>query len=244
MVSVLDRVYQEGKTETLTHPFVKDEPILTREDKSYKETKRILNELVKYSKSHHRSVVKNWILMFVIFTLLFVQGMLRCSGFRSIFLPSNMILEIVLNACVVTLMSVTTCFDVPCCWRFGNKNAKFSMFRNLQVFRMVLLVLHLVQLILDIIVIFCVLYYSSNIFNSFLLYNIFSSVLIFVIVLCALLYVLIMLVIKTVNFTQNMFRPVLSCRNVAYEIIMLDIFGGDETVCKCGLSNNVIETII
>ena len=50
MVSVLDRVYEEGKAETLTHPFVQDEPVFTREDKRYKEAKCMLNELVKHSK--------------------------------------------------------------------------------------------------------------------------------------------------------------------------------------------------
>ena len=53
VVSILDSVYEEGKAETVAHPFVIDEPILTMEDKSYKEAKCMLNELVKHSKSHH-----------------------------------------------------------------------------------------------------------------------------------------------------------------------------------------------
>ena len=170
VVSILNRVYEKGKAETLTHPFVIDEPILTREDKSYKEAKHMLNELVKYSKSHHRSVIKNWILMCVILTLLLVEIVIKTLVYQLIVTPETIylsfcfIIEFPFIVCIVSLISATTCFDVPCCWRFGLKKAKFSMFRNLHIFRLVLLLLYLVISIVYIVIGFYFIY--TNVYPS------------------------------------------------------------------------------
>ena len=254
MVSVLDRVYEEGKAETLTHPFVIDEPILTREDKSYKESKRILNQLVKYSKSHHRSVIKNCILMCVILTLLLVQAMLKPLVSPLIVEPNTMPLEaafglnteIPIIACLVALISVTTCFDVPCCWRFGLKKAKFSMFRNLHIFRLVLLLLYLVIMtVYTVFTIYCLYQAETGLCAQYPLFSYIKSMVIFVIVLFVLLYVVIMLVIINVKCCSynNSFRPVLSCRNHSHEIIMIDIFADSNKIYQRRLIENVIEII-
>ena len=236
VVSILDHVYEEGKAETLTHPFVKDEPIFTREDKSYKESKRILNELVKYSKSHDRSVAKNCILMCVILTSLLVQAMLKSLVYPLIFGPSASSLqsgfniEFLYSLCLVALISVTTCFDVPCCWRFRNKKAKFSMFRNLHIFRLVLLLLYLVIMtVYTGFTIYCVL---SRICAQYPLFIFINSMVHLTIVLFVLLYVLIMLVVINVKCCcyKNSFRPIRSCRNLAHEIIMIDIFDDSNNI--------------
>ena len=253
MVSVLDRVYEEGKAETLTHPFVKDEPILTREDKSYKEAKRILNELGKYSNSHHRSVVKNCILMCIILTSLLVQAMLKTLVYPSLFQPNNippevafgLTIEIPFIACLLAIISVTTCFDVPCCWRFGLKKAKFSMFRNLHIFRLVLLLLYLVIMtVYTVFTIYCLYQAETGLCAQYSLFNYIKSIFFLIIVLFVLLYVVIMLVIINVKCCyKNSFRPVLSCWNNAHEIIMIDIFNDSNTIYQSRLVENVIEII-
>ena len=277
-MSVLDRVYEEGKAETLAHPFVKDEQIFTREDKSYKEAKRILNELVKHSKSHHRSVVKNCILMCVILTLLLIEIMLKRLVYPLIYQPDYLAIElsfpfeIPLSFSLVVLISVTTCFDVPCCWRFGFKKAKFSMARNLHNFKLVLLVLYLVILLIKIIATFYVTnlpkeyvclsydfnqYFSNTTFcslrtttdlskhTSFMLYNFILSMVILILVLFVLLYVFIMLFIITVKWCcyKNSFRPVHSFRNLLHEIVMIDIFDDSNKIYQSRLIENVIEII-
>ena len=284
MVSILDRVYEEGKAETLTHPFVQDEPIFTREDKSYKAAKHMLNELVKYSNSHHRSVIKNWTLMCIIFILLLAKILLQFC----IYLPKiphyatyyGVILNIdfLVTICLVVLIPVTTCLDVPCCWKFGHKIAKFSIFRNL----------HIVRLVLVILVIFSVIYlYTSVLLNYITAVNTHREVLvcesingnyssttsctvkfvdnrtqfasfplnklvylfvliIFILDVCFLTYVIIMLVV-IINVKcccyKNSFRPIRSCRNLAHEIIMIDIFDDNSTKCQSRLPDDEIEIL-
>ena len=231
-----------------------DEPILTREDKSYKEAKRILNELVKYSNCHHRSVVKNCILMCVILTSLLVQAMLKPLVHPLMFEPNTMPLETVFGlsteipivVCLVALISATTCFDVPCCWKFGFKNAKFSMFGNLHIFRLVLLLLYLIIMTAyTVFTIYCLYQAETGLCAQYPLFNYIKSMVIFVIVLFVLLYVLIMLVIINIKccYYKNRFRPVLSCRNLAHEIIMIDICDDSNKIYQHRLIENVIEII-
>ena len=248
VVSVLNRVYEEGKKETLTHPFIRKEPILTREDKSYKETKRILNELVKYNKSHHRSVIKNWILMCVIFTLLLVQiGLLIDYISMMISQPVfgiTLAIVILFGICLMVLISVTTCLDVPCCWKCGPKNAKFSMFRNLHKFRLYFLVLYFVIILVYIVVSgYCdrnksvdsdsniVIITGPAICKSFQYFYLTLLAVICLTFICPVAYVFIMFVIIYCGCYRNSFNPVRSCKNYAHETIMLDIFDGN-TICK------------
>ena len=251
VVSVLNRVYEEGKKETLTHPFIRKEPILTREDKSYKETKRILNELVKYNKSHHRSVIKNWILMCVIFTLLLAQiGLFYFSAMISPLVGMNLLycIGIVFPFCIclMVLISLTTCLsDVPCCWKCGPKNAKFSMFRNLHKFRLVFLVLFFVIiLVYTVISGYCISNYSIDFNESGIptliepaickkfpyFYLTLLAVFSFTF-MCPVAYVFIMFVIIYFGCYRNSFNPVRSCKNYAHETIMLGIFDGNR-ICK------------
>ena len=235
-------MYKEGKEETLTHPFIQNEPILTREDKSYKEAKRLLNELVKYEKSHQKSVIKNWILMCVIFTLLLVQisMMVNFSIGTNLYVISFCI-------CLMALITVTTCLDVPCGWKCGHKNAKYSMFRNLHKFRLVLLIVYFV-----IILVYAALigYCKPNIGIGYCIPNIgrtktmipaicenFKHIyftllaLISIIFLCPVAYIFIMVAIIKCGCHRNRVNPVLSYKNIAHEIILIDIFD-ENTICK------------
>ena len=248
VVSVLNRVYEEGKKETLTHPLIRNEPILTREDKSYKETKRILKELVKYNISHHRSVIKNWILMCVIFTILFVKIALLFHFsvmISEVFFANNLNIIIWFGICLMVLISVTTCLDVPCCWKCGPKNAKFSMFRNLHKFRLYFLVLYFVIILVYTVVSgYCdrnksVDYSDSGrpiiigpaICISFQYFYLTLLAVISLTLICPVAYVFMMFVIIYCGCYRNSFNPVRSCKNYAHETIMLDIFDGN-TICK------------
>ena len=237
-MSILDRVYEKGQAEILNHPFVRNEPIFTREDKSYHEAQCMLNELVKYSKSPHRSIIKNWILTCVIFTLYLVEFMFKYVVHPVVlrepsdmpsnpYFPVSLGFAIIFGVPLVVLISATTFFDVPCCWRFGHRNAKFSMFRNLHIFRLVLLVLHIIILaIFTVVTTYCILQHiDTGICASYNLFDSAHKMVILVLFLCVLLYVIIMLVIFNVKCChyQNSFRPVLSCWNNAHEIIMIDI---------------------
>ena len=249
VVSVLNRVYEEGKAETLTHPFVRNEPLFTKEDKSYHEAQRILNELVTYSKSHHRSLIKNWILTCVIFVVFLADLLFKYLVYPLLrphdYFPVNVGFGITFGACLMTLMSVTTCFDVPCCWRFGNKKAKFSMFRNLHIFRLVLLVSYLViSTAYAVVTIYCVAQQNVDLVPPFCApnqtfdYIYTGAILTIAFVVCS--YVLIMLVIinKKCCCYKNRFRPVLSCRNLAHEkIIIIDICHNNN---KNNNNNNII----
>ena len=208
----------------------------------------MLNELVTYSKSHHRSIIKNCILTCVIFIVFiadvtfkyYVYPLLRTDNV--VYFPVNVGFGLTFGVCLVTLISVTTCFDVPCCWKFGNKKAKFSMFRNLHIFRLVLLVSYLVISTAYIVVtIYCVAQQNAGRKSHFCapnhsFDNIYTgAILIIALVVCS--YVIIMLVIinKKCCCYKNRFRPVLSCRNLAHEIIMIDI---------CHNNNNNNDNII
>ena len=245
-------MYKEGKEETLTHPFIKNEPILTREDKSYKEAKRILNELVKYEKSHQKSVIKNWILMCVIFTLLLVQISMMVN-----FSIGTNLYVITFCICLMALITVTTCLDVPCGWKCGHKIAKFSMFRNLHKFRLVLLILYFViALVYAVVQGYCTpnnYYYDRSSgrmmrpaiceISEHIYFTLFA--LISIIILCPVAYIFIMFVIINCGCHRNRFSPVLSCKNIAHEIILIDIFD-ENTICKSKkhrLPDNVIENI-
>ena len=246
-------MYKEGKEETLTHPFIKNEPILTREDKSYKEAKRLLNELVKYEKSHQKSVIKNWILMCVIFTLLLVQ-ILMMTNFSII---EVLFYVIPFCICLMALITVTTCLDVPCGWNCGHKIAKFSMFRNLHKFRLVLLILYFVIILVYAVVKGCCLtndyYYDRSSGRTMrpaiceISEHIYLTIyaLISIIILCPVAYIFIMIAIINRGCYRNRFSPVLSCKNIAHEIILIDIFD-ENTICKGKkhrLPDNVIENI-
>ena len=157
---------------------------------------------------------------------------------RTDYFSVNLGFGITFGACLVTLISVTTCFDVPCCWRFGNKKAKFSMFKNLHIFRLVLLVLYLVILTAHTVVtIYCVTQneVETGLCAHYPLFDYIYTVAILIIILFVLSYVLIMLVIINVKccYYKNSFRPVLSCRNHAHEIIMINI-------CHDDKNNNII----
>ena len=263
VVSILDRVYEEGQSEVLNHPFVRNEPIFTREDKSYHEAQRMLNELVKYSKSHHRSIIKNWILTCVIFTLFLAELMFKYVTHVVLGGPSmvnaneyflvKLGFAILFGVPLVALISATTCFDVPCCWRFGHRYAKFSMFRNLHIFRLVLLVIYLIIFTIYTVATIC--YFIQHgvktdigLCNSYTSYNLLDDVhtmVIAVFVICVLLYVIIMLVIINIKCCsyKNSFRPALSCRNHAHEIIMIDISNDSNKIYQRRLIENGIEII-
>ena len=126
----------------------------------------------------------------------------------------------------ILMCVILPCFDVPCCWKFGFKNAKFSMFRNLHIFRLVLLLLYLVIMtVYTVFTIYCLYQAETGLCAQYPLFNSIQSMVIFVIVLFVLLYVVIMLVIIYVKCCsyENGFCPVLSCRNLAHEIVMIDI---------------------
>ena len=122
----------------------------------------MLNKLLRYEKFHSGSVRKNWFMMIAIWMVLILQIMLSYWGFLIIsLLNSNlelvsiivMLFEIVANVVLVILLSVSTCFDVPCCWNLNQRKAKFSIFRNLHILRLVLLTIFLASCIIYIVLV-------------------------------------------------------------------------------------------
>ena len=65
---------------------------------------------------------------------------------------------------------------------------------------------------------------------------------ILVIIVCFLIYVVIMLVIINVKCYcyKNRFRPIRSCRNLAHEIIMIELFDDNNIKCQNRASDDEI----
>ena len=188
--------------------------------------------------------------MCVTFTLLLVQIALlfyyvpKVNSTRSFAITVTIVLSV--GIFLMVLISVTTCLDIPCCWKCDHRNAKFSRLSNLHKFRLVFLVLYFV-IILVYTVVSC---YCSNNFSyssidesdsgrtkrpavceSFKHVYLTLSAVIYLTFLGPVAYVFILFVVIYCGCYRNSFNPVRSCKNYAHEIIMIDIFDGN-TICR------------
>ena len=196
----------------------------------------MLNELSRYDKSHIKSVAKNWCVTVIIWLLFLAQYI--SHGF---FLVYNMLddkggwaIEFIINLCIDFVLVFILFIGVPCCCKFKQNKARYSMFRNIFLFRLILLYISLLLFCISLFTASCVKngIHATRTFACDLeiLPNLYEVILLLTIS-SGFLYIMVMLLI----ILRPRFKTSISgclktrfnrftCKNNAHEIIMCDCY--------------------